>query len=129
MKTVTFAIDLDPIAPGQAEVFGEAFAGQFIARVPRLDEVRGAIPLRITARCQAEGVETPSGTPIPAYSYIHSRAWLDTLCTTVPEWYEPVRSGEAEDDDVLFSAVLTAYRQLADALASRKKKSPATSAE
>jgi len=108
-------------------VFGPAFAGTFVCRVPTLEEVRGTLPLRVTARVQRDGAADAAGVLLPNYLFVLARVWLDTLSISVPEWYEPVQREEAEDDEELAQAIMVAYRTLGEALAARKKKPALTS--
>jgi hypothetical protein len=136
IRTVSFTVEGRSWAPttpdgapnsNGARPLGAAYAGTFIAHVPTLDESWGTIPLRLAARTQREGVRDPGGVLMPGFFYNLARAWLDTLCDTVPEWYEPVRDNTAEDDPELYGAVIVAWRALEEALEERKKKSPPTS--
>lgn len=128
MKPSTVSFSIDDKAKNEAgDVFGSAYAGTFVCRVPTLDEVRGTLPLRVTARVQRDGAADAAGVLLPNYLYVLARTWLDSLSISVPDWYEPVQKDEAEDDDDLAQAVLIAYRTLSELLVARKKKPALTS--
>jgi len=126
--TVSFGIEDVARGPNGAAPFGSAFAGTFVCRVPSLEEARATLPLRVTGRAQRDGVAGAGDAMLPTFMYLTARVWLDGLSVSVPPWYEAIQKDETEDDEDTYEAVLVAYRQLADQLAARKKKPPATSA-
>lgn len=125
-STVSFSIDDKPKGDG-GEPFGPAYTGTFVCRVPTLEEVRGTLPLRVTARVQRDGAADAAGVMLPNYLFVLARVWLDSLSLSVPEWYEPVQREEAEDDEELAQAIMVAYRTLSELLVARKKKPALTS--
>jgi len=125
-STVSFSIEEKP-KNAAGDKFGPDYAGQFVCRVPTLDEAWGTLGIRVTARAQRDGATDATTIGLPNYLWVQARVWLDTLSVSVPAWYEPVRKDEAENDDELGNAVIVAYAALQELLDARKKKPALTS--
>jgi hypothetical protein len=100
-KTITFAIHGDVFRPGdpdpekkiEPELFGDAFVGEVICRIPTATERLLVIPSELEALLKASGFKEPPDAPLTAWEFANAMVFFKHLAPERPAWLRDDAAG------------------------------------